>query len=121
MSVGVVWKERNRWEAQGRLWAWLEIAKLSGWRHLVVAVDHRERVYIGLQFDAVTYREGMEDVSPPWPYYRRAPMTFDELLEDPLHWRELYVDEGVIAFRYWGGRMPDCYVRSKGGPCCPCQ
>lgn len=106
MALDLVWRFSSRQRAADFLWALLSVGRASGWRHLLVAVDRRERVEVGISFDELITEGRVEWVTRLLERGRHKGVTVDDLVEDPWQWRELYLDGGVRAFRWWQGVGP---------------
>lgn len=110
MAVDLVWRFSDRRGAQDFLWALFLVGKARGWSRLVVAVDERERVEVGIAFDELIAEGKVEWLSRLLRRNRLSGARVGELVEDPWQWHELYLNGGVRAFRWWQGRGP-------GGEC----
>lgn len=106
MAVDLVWRFSDRQRAQDFLWALLLVGKARGWWRLVVAVDWRERVEVGMCFDELIAEGKVEWIDRLLRESRLPGVTVDDLVDDPWQWHELYLNGGVKAFRWWQGAGP---------------
>ena len=115
MAVDLVWHFSSRQRAQDFLWALLSVGRASGWRRLVVAVDWREKVEVGISFDELLTEGRVEWVGRLLERSRHNGVTLEALVEDPWQWHELYLNGGVQAFRWWQGAGPGEVARPARG------
>lgn len=114
MAVELVWRFSSRQRAHDFLWALLSVGAARGWSRLLVVVDWREKVEVGMEFDELITEGSVEWVSRLLGKERLPGVTLDEILGDPWAWHEVYLNGGVKAFRWWQGPGPGEGGSTKG-------
>lgn len=95
MPVELVWRHTDRREVEQALYVMLRMVHVHGWRRLVVAVEPDRHTWLAVSLSPDASEEDARDWSRLLDKRYRRDVAIDELIADPLRFREIYVDGGV--------------------------